>query len=82
MASGCNSIITDNSPYDSTFKLDFQCLKPPAPSDAIALGYAARFNLPTVDQAAMMDGYRFRGAPAMSRFLSPGYKVNLSDRNL
>jgi hypothetical protein len=60
-----------------TFKLDFQCLKPPAPSDAIALGCAARFNLPTVDQAAMMGGHRFRGAPAMGRFLSP--EVNLSE---
>ena|SRR2546423_6014486 len=59
--------------------LDFQCLKPPAPSDAIALGCAARFNLSTVDQAAMMDGYRFRGAPVIDRFFSPGYKVNLSE---
>jgi hypothetical protein len=37
-----------------TFKLDFQCLKSPAPSDVIVLGCAARFNLPTINQAAMM----------------------------
>jgi hypothetical protein len=79
MASICNLTITDSSPYEPIFKLDFQCLKSPAPSDVIALGYAARFNLPTVDQAAMIDNHRFRGAPAISRFLWPGYKVNLSE---
>jgi hypothetical protein len=79
MASLCNPTIADSSPYESTFKLDFQCLKPPAPSDAIAFGCAARFNLPAANQAAVMDGHRVRGAPAMGRFLSPGYKVNLSE---
>ena len=79
MASVYNPTIADSSPYESTFKLDFQCLKPPAPSDAIALGCAARFNLPTMDQAAMMDDHQFRGAPTMSWFLSPSYKVNLSE---
>jgi len=48
----------------------------------MALGCAARFNLPTMDQAAMMGDHQFRGAP-VSWFLSPSYKVNLSeDRNL
>jgi len=75
MASVYNSTIADNSPYKPTFKLDLRCLKPPAPSDAIALGCAARFNLPTMDQAA----HQFRGAPAMSWFLSPSYKVNVSE---
>ena len=78
MPSICNPTIADSSSYEPTFKLDFQYLKPPALSDAIALGCAARFNLPTVDQAAMMNGYRFHGASAMGRFLSPSYKVNLS----
>src|SRR5271156_217906 len=36
MASVYSSIITDNSLYKPTFKLDFQCLKPPAPSDAMS----------------------------------------------
>jgi hypothetical protein len=79
MASVCNPTIADSSPYKPTFKLDFQCLKPPAPSDAIALGCAARFNLPTMDQAAMMDDHQFHGAPTVSWFLSPSYKVNLSE---
>src|SRR2546429_2431931 len=79
MASVCNPTIADSSSYEPTFKLDFQCLKPPAPSDAIALGCAARFNLPTVNQAAMMGSHRFRGASAMGRFLSPDYEVNLSE---
>jgi hypothetical protein len=73
IASVCNPTIIDSSLYEPTFKLDFQCLKPPA------LSCAARFNLPTLDQAAMMDEHRFRGAPAMSWFLSPSYKVNLSE---
>jgi hypothetical protein len=51
-------------------------LKPLAPSDTITLGYAAHFNL---DQAAMTGSYLFRGAPAIGRFPSPGYKVNLSE---
>jgi len=70
MASVYNSTITDSSPYEPTFKLDFQCLKPPAPSDTITLSYAARFNL---------DEHRFGGAPAMSWFPSPSYKVNVSE---
>ena len=37
MASVCNPTIANSSSYKPTFKLDFQCLKPPAPSDAIAL---------------------------------------------
>jgi hypothetical protein len=55
MVSVYNPTIADSSLYEPTFKLDFQCLKPPAPSDAIALSCAARFNLSAVDQAVMMD---------------------------
>jgi len=55
MVSVYNPTIADSSLYEPTFKLDFQCLKSPAPSDAIALGCAARFNLSAVDQAVMMD---------------------------
>jgi hypothetical protein len=36
-----------------------------------------------MDQAAMMDDHQFRGAPAMSWFLSLSYKVKLSkDREI
>jgi hypothetical protein len=55
MASVYNPTIADSSSYEPTFKLDFQRLKSPAPSDAIALGCAARFNLSALDQAVMMD---------------------------
>ena len=41
MASTCYQPIADSYPYN----LDFQLPKPPAPSDAIALGCAARFDL-------------------------------------
>jgi hypothetical protein len=49
MASVYNLIITDNSLYEFTFKLDFQCLKPLAPLNVIIFDYAVRFNLFTVN---------------------------------
>ena len=45
MASTCYQPIADRYPYKPIFNLDFQLSKPPASSDATALGCAARFNL-------------------------------------
>ena len=50
MAFVCNPPIADSHPYKSIFRLDFQYSQTPAPSDAIASGYAARFNLTPADQ--------------------------------
>ena len=65
MASVHNPPIADSFRYKPTFKLDFQCLKPPALSDAIALGSAIRFDA----QAAVRDDRQF--------VLPPGYKADL-----
>jgi hypothetical protein len=48
-------------PYKPIFNLDFQLSKPPAFSDAIALGYAARFNLSPVNRPGLMYDRRFQG---------------------
>jgi hypothetical protein len=50
----------DGYDYGPIFKLDFQSLKPPVPSDARALGCAARFNLSPVDEQGSMNSHRFQ----------------------
>jgi len=52
--------------------LDFQLPKPPAPSDAIALGCAARFNLSPVNTPGLMHDRRFQGLLAAGQSLSSG----------
>ena|SRR2546421_12088666 len=70
MASTCHQPIADSYPYKHIFNLDFQLPKPPAPSDAVALGCAARFNLSPVN----MSGFdrQFPGLPAAGQSLSSG----------
>ena len=50
MASTCYQPIADSYPFKPNFNLDFQLSKPPASSDATALG-CARFNLQALPAA-------------------------------
>jgi hypothetical protein len=75
MASTCHRPIADSYP----FNLDFQLPKPPASSDAIALGCAARFNLPPVNMSGSMHGLRFQGLPAAGQSLSSGCTADLEE---
>jgi len=70
MASTCYQPIADSYPYKSILNLDFQLPKPPAPSDAIALGCAARFNLSPVNTPGLMHDRRFQGLLAAGQSLS------------
>ena len=71
MASTCYQPIADSYPYKSILNLDFQLPKPPAPSDAIALG-CARFNLSPVNTPCLMHDRRFQGLSVIGRSLSSG----------
>jgi hypothetical protein len=83
MASLCNPPIADSYPYKPIFRLDFQSPQTPAPSDAIAFGCAARFNLSPADQLTSMDDPRLRGVRAVGQFLSSGCTAGLSgDRDI
>jgi hypothetical protein len=62
-----------------TFNLDFQLSKPPASSDATALGCAARFNLSPVNIPGLMYDRRFQGLPAASQSLSSGCTADPSE---
>src|SRR5271154_7037078 len=81
MASTCFQPIADSYPYN----LDFQLPKPPAPSDAIALGCAARFDLSPVNTPCLMHDLRFQGLPAAGQSLSfsctadPSEEAEMSD---
>ena len=72
MASTCYQPITDRYPYKPIFNLDFQLSKPPALSDAIALGCAARFNFSQVNIPGLMYDRRFQGLSTAGQSLSPG----------
>ena len=65
MASTCYQPIADSYPFKPNFNLDFQLSKPPAFSDATALGCAARFNL--------------QGLPATGQSLSSGCTADPSE---
>src|SRR3954452_6866129 len=65
MASTCYQPIADSYPFKPNFNLDFQLSKPPASSDATALGCAARFNL--------------QGLPATGQSLSSGCTADPSE---
>jgi hypothetical protein len=54
---------------------NFQSSKPPAPSDATAIGCAARFNLSTVDTLGL-NGRRFQGLPTVAKSLPLGYTAD------
>src|SRR5277367_4836860 len=73
MASTCFQPIVDSYPYN----LDFQLLKPPAPSDAIALGCAARFDLSPVNTPCLIHDLRFQGLPIAGQSLSFSYTAAL-----
>jgi len=78
MASLCNPPIADSYPYKPIFRLDFQSPETPAPSDAIAFGCAALFNLSPADQLTSMNDHRLRGLRAAGQFLSSGCTAGLS----
>src|SRR3954454_20050747 len=71
MASTCYQSIADSYPYKSILNLGFQLPKPPAPSDAIALGCAG-FNHSPVNTPCLMHDRRFQGLPATDQSLSSG----------
>ena len=58
---------------------DFQSRKPSVPSNATALGCAARFNLPTVDEPNLMNGLQFQGFDVASELLSSGCTTDPSE---
>ena len=66
-------------PTAPIFNLDFQLSKPPASSDATALGCAARFNLSPVNIPGLMHDRRFQGHPAAGQSLSSGCTADPSE---
>jgi hypothetical protein len=80
MASTCYQPITDGYPSKPIFNLDFQLSKPPASSDATALGWAARFNLSPVNMPRGTRDRRFRGPPAAGQSLSSGCTADPSEQ--
>src|SRR5271170_7366347 len=78
MASTCCQLPTA-IPYKPIFNLDFQLSKPPASSDATALGCAARFNLSPVNIPGLMHDRRFQGHPAAGQSLSSGCTADPSE---
>jgi hypothetical protein len=72
-------------PYKPIFNLDFQLSKPPASSDATALGCAARFNLSPVDIPGLMHNRRLQGYPVAGQSLAsdctadPSEETEISD---
>ena len=81
MASTCCQLPTA-IPYKPIFNLDFQLSKPPASSDATALGCAARFNLSPVNIPGLMHDRRFQGYPAAGQSLSSGCTANPSEAEM
>ena len=79
MASTCYQPIADSYPFKPNFNLDFQLSKPPAFSDATALGCAARFNHPPANMPGGMRDRRFRGPPAAGQSLSSGCTADPSE---
>ena len=71
MASTCYQPIADSYPYEPILNLDFQLSKPPASSDATALGCAASFNL--------SPDRRFQGLPAAGQPLPSGCTADPSE---
>jgi hypothetical protein len=65
-----------------TFNLDFQLSKPPASSDATALGCAARFNLSPVNIPGLMHDRRFQGHSTAGQSLSSGYTADPSEAEI
>ena len=78
MASTCCQLPTA-IPYKPIFNLDFQLSKPPASSDATALGCAARFNLSPVNIPGLMHDRRFQGHLAAGQSLSSGCTAGPSE---
>src|SRR2546421_4410012 len=64
-------------PYKPIFNLDFQLSKPPASSDATALGCAARFNLSPVNIPGLMHDRQ--GYPTAGQSLSSGCTAGPSE---
>jgi hypothetical protein len=79
MASMSCQPMADSYDYGPILKLDFQSLKPPAPSDARALGCAARFNLLPVDEQGSMSGHRFQSLHTAGQPLSSACRADLSE---
>jgi hypothetical protein len=79
MASTCYQSIADSYPSKPIFNLDFQLSKPPASSDATALGRAARFNLSPANMPGLMHDRRFQGLPAAGQPLSSGCTADPSE---
>jgi hypothetical protein len=69
-------------PYNPIFNLDFQPSKPPASSDATALGCAARFNLSPVSIPGLMHDRRFQGHSAAGQSLSSGCTADPSEAEM
>jgi hypothetical protein len=76
MASTCYQVPTA-IPYKPIFNLDFQLSKPPASSDATALGCAARFNLSPVNIPGLMHDRQ--GYPTAGQSLSSGCTAGPSE---
>jgi hypothetical protein len=63
MASTCCQSIADSYPHGPTFELDIQSSNAPASLDAQSLGFAACFDLSTVDEPVPIDDRQFQLAP-------------------
>src|SRR2546423_7067651 len=79
MASTCYQPIADGYPSKPISNLDFRLSKPPASSDATALGCAARFNLSPANMPRLVHDRRFRGLPAAGQSLSSGCTAGPSE---
>src|SRR5271156_597169 len=66
-------------PYNPIFNLDFQLSKPPASSDATALGCAARFNLSPVNIPGLMHDRRSQGHSTAGQSLLSGCTADPSE---
>ena len=77
MASTCYQPIADGYPSKPNFNLNFRLSKPPASSDATALGCAARFNLSPVNIPGLMHDRQ--GYPTAGQSLSSGCTAGPSE---
>jgi hypothetical protein len=78
---GPHVLLTDRRPLSlrTHLQIGVSGPTPPVSLDAIALGCAARFNLPKLDELASIDGRRFQGPLAVGQFLSSGCMADLSE---
>jgi hypothetical protein len=79
MASTCSQPIAYSYPHASIVKSGFQFSKPLSSSDTSIFGYAAHFNLSTIDVPASINNRRFQASPAIAQPLPPTCTAELSE---